>query len=242
MTTTGKKLFDEFSKLMPDNKTVIAEGVKIATAKFGNTPEAIKKNFSALVHTTHDEIYRIYLEHERKRGEAVLASFIKGARNTPLFPVLNDFFLSLGNSRMSRAGSAFEEIIRGLFKRCNYPFEEKKLINGRPDFVMPSEKHFHTHAADCIIFTAKRTLRERWRQIVTEGSKSARFFLATMDARKRKAELGAMLDRNISLVISADLLSENPDYKKAPNVISFEDFFEDHLDPAVARWKKQHAI
>src|SRR5579863_9519287 len=207
----GKRLFDEFGKLMPDNKAVIAKGVKIAAAKFGNTPDAIKKNFSALVHTSHDEIYRIYLEHEQVQGEKALAGFLKDSKGTQLFPVLKDFFRSLGQSRMSRAGSAFEEIIRGLFKKCDYPFEEKRLINGRPDFVMPSEKHFHKHAADCIIFTAKRTLRERWRQIVTEGAKSARFFLATMDTRKREAELAAMRERNISLVISEDLLSDSPD-------------------------------
>jgi hypothetical protein len=107
---------------------------------------------------------------------------------------------------------------------------------------MPSEEHFHRHAADCIIFTAKRTLRERWRQIVTEGSKSARFFLATMDTKKTEAELSAMRERNISLVISGKLLSAIRHYENAPNVISFEDFFEDHLDPAVLRWRKQRVI
>lgn len=32
-----------------------------------------------------------------------------------------------------------------------------------------------------------------------------------------------------------------PHYKNAINVVSFEDFLEDHLDPEIKKWKK-HGI
>lgn len=153
-----------------------------------------------------------------------------------------DYSSDSRNSRRPRAGSAFEEIIRGLFRQCKYPFDEKATINGTPDFVMPSAKHFGDHATDCIIFTMKRTLRERWRQIVTEGAKGATFFLATLDDSVSANSLRNMREQKIHLVVAADLKSGIDHCKSAPNVTSFEGFFEDYLDPAVARWKRRGVI
>lgn len=144
-------------------------------------------------------------------------------------------------SRKARAGKAFEGIIRGLFKQCDYPFDENRVINGKPDFIMPSEDHFRAHAADCIIFTAKRTIRERWRQIVTEGTQGAAFFLASLDENVTTEQIGEMRKKKIYLVVPASMKASTV-YKHEPNVLSFEDFFADHLDPAVARWKRHKII
>ena len=70
--------------------------------------------------------------------------------------------MSIFQSRKSRAGKAFEYTIRELFSRLSYPFSEQVKIDGaKPDFVMPSENYFIRKPLDSIIFTAKRTLRER---------------------------------------------------------------------------------
>lgn len=95
---------------------------------------------------------------------------------------------------------------------------------------------------DCIIFTAKRTLRERWRQIVTEGTRGLGFYLATIDEKVSKNALDEMKKHRIYLVVPERIKSTNSEYNKAENVITFEDFFKYHLDPSVERWKAKKII
>ncbi|MBA7639723.1 hypothetical protein ES703_47383 [subsurface metagenome] len=156
------------------------------------------------------------------------------------FSLFDRFFLSLSQARKARAGKTFEKIIRELFRRLNYPFDEHQLINGRPDFLIPSREHFNRNPIDCIIFTVKRTIRERWRQIVTEGTRGLGFFLGTIDTNKSSNELDEMLKHRIYLVVPTNVLSENEQYEAAENVIDFESFFRDHLDPAMVRWHRQN--
>lgn len=44
------------------------------------------------------------------------------------------------------------------------------------------------NAPDATIFTIKGTLRERWRQIVTEGTRGLGFFLATIDEGMKESQ------------------------------------------------------
>ena len=154
--------------------------------------------------------------------------------------VLDRFFMSLSQSRKSRAGKAFETIIQTLFTKLSYPYTPQAVINGKPDFIIPNVEHFHRNAMDCIIFTAKRTLRERWRQIVTEGTRGFLFFLATIDGGLTDNQLQEMQSNRIYVVVPQEMKTEF--YTKANNVISFEMFFSQHLDPAMIRWKKNSII
>jgi hypothetical protein len=131
-------------------------------------------------------------------------------------------------------------VIRTLFKKCKYPFSEQAIINGKPDFVMPSEAYYRSNPIDCIVFTAKRTLRERWRQIVTEGTKAYGFFLATIDDSLTESQMDEMARNKIFVVVPRNLKETNSKYTKAFNVITFETFFDEYLDPAMKRWKKRN--
>ena len=153
------------------------------------------------------------------------------------FRALDRFFLRLTQGRRPRAGGAFEYLLRELFVRLRYPFASQPIINGQPDFVMPSIEHFRANPPDCIIFTVKRTLRERWRQIVTEGTRGLGFFLATIDEDVAERDLPEMMSSRINLVVPGRIKSARVDYKNAPNVITFEDFFRFYLDPAMDRWR-----
>jgi len=93
---------------------------------------------------------------------------------------------------------------------------------------------------DCIIFTVKRTLRERWRQIVTEGTRGFLFYLATIDESIAGRDLSEIRNHRIYLVVPERIRAET--YSDQPNVISFETFFELHLDPAMKRWRKNKII
>jgi len=98
------------------------------------------------------------------------------------------------------------------------------------------------NAQDAIVFTAKRTLRERWRQIVTEGAKGLGFFLATIDEKVSEAQIKEMKGARIQLVVPSQLKESVKQYTSAANVITFEDFLEDHLDTKMTKWKKQGDI
>ena len=121
--------------------------------------------------------------------------------------------------------------------RLKYPFSAQPIINGQPDLILPSVEHFRRNAPDAIIFTIKRTLRERWRQIVTEGTRGLGFFLATIDEGIAVRDLEAMLQSRIYVVVPTRLKTLRPDYEAAVNVITFEHFFQFHLDPAMQRWR-----
>ena len=76
---------------------------------------------------------------------------------------------------------------------------------------------------------------------MTEGTQGAAFFLATLDDKVTSEQIGEMRKKKIYLVAPATLKNSTV-YQHEPNVISFEDFFADHLDPAVSRWKRHKII
>jgi hypothetical protein len=214
----------------------------------------IKSHFSELVTAVEKRAYDIFLSSQSDAWGLSIKAYLAGelqenatrAEVTDFlagrFKELDSFFLSLANSRKIRAGSAFQNTIRELFKKLNYPFDEQREIDGKPDFVLPSIEHFRKNSMDCIIFTVKRTLRERWRQIVTEGTRGLGFFLATIDKSITDTQLAEMSANRIYLVVPENLKRNVASYAAASNVITFEDFFEDFLDPKFKRWTRERIV
>lgn len=242
-------LSQAFRRRIPSGGTIASRAVREGLAGHEEDPVWVKKNFSKLVERVQIAAYEAYLEEEQKAGKEALAEaflpLVKpGAGPTDVVHLMGDyffaldrFFLRLTQGRRPRAGAAFELLLRELFVNLKYPFSPQPIINGQPDFVMPSIEHFKKNPPDCIIFTVKRSLRERWRQIVTEGTRGLGFFLATIDEKIAERDLPEMLRSRIHLVVPTRVKDSRPDYKKAPNVITFESFFQFYLDPAMTRWK-----
>jgi len=248
-----KKLFEIYKETMLSPKEVLEKALRRAMPQTFTVVYA-KKNFSKIIDKIGDEAYKVFLTEQEMAGKRAIKKYFtslipsSSTRKSSIEKVANNFkefdrfFLSLAQSRKPRAGSTFEWIIKGLFKKLNYPFAEQQVINGKPDFLMPAKTHYDKNPMDCIIFTVKTTVRERWRQIVTEGTRGLGFFLATVDDKISDNQLAEMLRNRIYLVVSSKLKAKVPHYKTAANVISFEQFFRDHLDPAVKRWKKVKVI
>lgn len=228
------ELFQLFKQQMPTNEKLCDEAIHAVLV--GKDRAFIKKNFSALMEEVNIRIYQNYLTAQSAVGNPLILAKVESTKER-LFEEFDSFFMSIFQSRKSRAGDAFEHMIRNLFKSLNYPFSEQVNIEGaKPDFVLPSEDYFRKRPLDCIIFTAKRTLRERWRQVVTEANKSYGFFLATIDTKISKSQIEQMAKHKVYLVVPKALKEEV--YTDAYNVLSFEDFFAQHLDPAIVRWEK----
>jgi hypothetical protein len=239
--------------IMKSHKDIAAEMAR-REVKRARSISDIKERFDSIVLETEKEFYALYLLYEEKYGGAVIEEFVNHLREkgeiTGLddlgvvlsrhFKLLDRFFVSMGNARKSRAGTAFESIHNSLFKKLSYPFEEQVVINGKPDFLMPSAAYFRRNPIDCVIFTAKRTIRERWRQIVTEGTRGLGFYLATIDAKVSRKQLEEMLIHRIRLVVPEEIRDKY--YTDEDNVLSFRQFFEEHLDPKVELWRKKGII
>ena len=241
-----------FKKDLPTGKQICTEAIKKQLAKNKDNASWVKSHFSELIESTQIRAYEIYQAKERYAASLAMREvFDKMLPDKPdkedffnflqnNFWVLDRFFLSLTQGRRPRAGKAFEHIIKVLFGILGYPYTPQAIINGQPDFLLPSVEHFKKNAMDCIIFTVKRTLRERWRQIVTEGTRGYLFYLATIDEKIASRDLGEIRNHRIYLVVPERIRSET--YSDQPNVISFETFFELHLDPAMKRWRKNKII
>jgi hypothetical protein len=235
-----------FNRTIPSGQSIARRAVDSVLAGHEHDAPWIKENFSQLVEDIQLRAFEEYVQAEQTSGSAALREvFLRLAGGTAsaaavpellgdYFPSLDKFFLGLTQGRRVRAGRTFEHLIRDLFERLGYPFTRQPIINGQPDFLMPSEEHFRRHAMDCIIFTAKRTLRERWRQITSEGTRGLGFFLATIDAKVNR-DLEDMRHERITLVVPARI--KEAVYPAAPNVVSFEYFFQYYVDPAMERWR-----
>lgn len=246
-------LADGFHKRIPPGRVIAARAVANSLGDRDQDVEWIKRNFSVLVEQVQADAYEDYKRAERIAGTDTIAEVfigLLGGRSAEQtvnlfgahFFALDRFFLGLTQGRRPRAGKTFEYLIRELFVRLRYPFSSQPIINGQPDFLLPSLQHFERFAADCIIFTVKRTLRERWRQIVTEGTRGLGFFLATIDENVAERDLAEMLRSRVTLVVPERIKHIRDDYEQAPNVVSFEHFFRFYLDPAMDRWREAGII
>ena len=182
-TAAARQLFDIAKAGIPSGSAIAEAAIRELLGDHLEDPGYIKTHFSELVSETQTKAYNVYLAHEAKEcGRAIRAVFSQHLSENATandlfkliednFPVLDRFYLSLTQSRRQRAGTAFEAIVSALFKALHYPYTpQPDLGESRPDYVLPSIEWYGKFASDCIIFTCKRTLRERWRQVITEGA------------------------------------------------------------------------
>ncbi len=227
-------LFARLKSSMPTNqdlcKSVTTRILQDLNSQF------IKQNFSRILSEIHEEIYEEYKSKEKALSQSLFDELVRESGRID-FDELNAFFLSLTASRKARAVSAFEYMIGGLLMQLKYPFDTQVTIDGaKPDFVLPSEEFFRERPLDSLILTAKRTLRERWRQVVTEANKAYGFYLVTLDERISANQLAGASDHKVYVVTTSQIIENNQDYRSAYNVLSFEQFFSEHLDPLMSRW------
>ena len=236
---------------IPQHSEIINE--VLASILTGLDASEIKDRFNEIFTTTLSKVYKMYQEYERNAGKVALVRTV--AERLPTgsamdlavylgdrFNGIDEYCLSLGQGRKSRAGATIEDVVEKLFVQLGYEFDTQPLVNGKPDFIFPSKAQYEENANQTIVFTTKRTARERWRQIITEGARGAQLFLGTIDPDITSHQLSEMNDHRVWVVVPQDMKNKIPDYKNAPNVIPYREFFDDWLDPAMERWKRRGII
>ena len=240
--------------VLADQQSILDDALTEIEATLFDSSESLRAKFDDVMVESERIAYRRYLKAESLYGGKLLGRFFNdvlghGVLNEKQieaafadhFALLDKFFLSLAQGRKSRAGASFEFFHNSLFKKLGYPFEEQQLLeDSKPDFLMPSGDYYQSNPLNSIVFTAKRTLRERWRQITTEGTRGIGLYLATIDSKVTSQQLHHMVGHKIFLVVPDQIRRQH--YPTATNVLSFAQFFEDHLDPKMRIWKRDGIV
>lgn len=92
-----------------------------------------------------------------------------------------------GQMRKSRGGSSLHKIVQELLNlagvSCEIPHKETKEVLRRIDLVAPDADTAKDTPDKAIFLAVKRTLRERWKQVVPEHMKGARLYLVTINGQ-----------------------------------------------------------
>ncbi len=165
-----------------------------------------------------------------------------------IMPYLYTICQSNTQSRRSRAGETFEQIIYTLYETFGYPYDSQKKIGRKiftdkglgkkVDSVLPSIQAFETRRDKAIVGTMKTTLRERWQEVVEEleRTKIPKIHLLTADEDIAKNKVLEMGKHNIVLVVY-DRVKAQPELQGLRNIVSFETYFLDELPTELNYWK-----
>lgn len=123
------------------------------------------------------------------------------------------FSLSVQNRRKSRVGHAFENHLGVIFQKHALPFEKGGGLRvtenkAKPDFLFPDFAAYHdpTYPVSRIfLLGAKTTCKDRWRQVLSEGDRLERKYLATMEPGISTSQTAEMDSKNLQLVVPADI-------------------------------------
>jgi type II restriction enzyme len=133
-----------------------------------------------------------------------------------LFQSVDDFLrtaASIMNRRKSRAGRSLENHMEFILGDAGVPFEVRPEIDGRPDLVIPSAKAYRdsNYPVDRLFVVGlKTTCKDRWRQVLNEGTRVRRKYLITMQHGVSRAQLDEMADSGVQLVVPSALHRDYP--------------------------------
>ena len=219
--------------MVPSSKEVVEK--HFLSLKEVLKSDELKKNFSFYVQLLHDQVYTDFLEIQKDGFNQAFSEDLE--RGELSFEKFDKFFLSLSQSRKVRSGGVFELIIENLLKFLEYPIDtQKKIDNKRVDFILPSVEFYENNPLNTVLLSAKRTTRERWKQVVPEVSQSNQFFLATIDKQITSEQLNEMQKHRVFIINTKENINSIDHYKNAANMVSFEYFIDFTLDHQKKTW------
>lgn len=216
------------------------------------------ENASEIVENLREKNWDTFLKHERKFSENMYQSLIREDINELSVSeavhdyihknIENFYILSLSNtqSRRSRAGSEFEDIISHLFMGADIPFDEQGLIGigifedkklaKLVDHVIPGSVEYQNNKRNTIAISAKTTLRERWQQIGDEmqRTKMPEMYLATLDEKIGNNTLNQLSANNIYPVTTKNIKQKY--YSNNNIVLTFEELLS-LVNEKASLWK-----
>jgi len=167
-----------------------------------------------------------------------------------VFPYIYRLALSNTQSRRSRAGKSFENIIYKLYEIFNYPYSSQAKVGRKifadcglgkkVDSILPNIEAFKQRRSKTIIGTMKTSLRERWQEVAEEieRTKIPVIFLLTADEDISLNKIKEMAQHNI-IVVAYDFVIKSNKANNMKNIISFEDYFYSEIPNVLHFWATQ---
>jgi len=154
-----------------------------------------------------------------------------------LYPTLRQAFLSISQSRKARGGKDFELEFGRLLDCAGVPYQ-KVSRQTRTDFMVPSDDTFNSNRNIALVLSAKRTLRERWREVAEElfNLRSPNVYLITADDNVSTGHVEQICRRyNIHLVVW-DRLKESG-FRDDPLVLGYSELLNGVIPTFESRWR-----
>lgn len=128
--------------------------------------------------------------------------------------------LSHQNRSKSRAGHALENHLAYLFETIGLKFAHGAVTenNSKPDFLFPNESSYHDESfpeSGLLMLGAKRTLKDRWRQVLAEADRIREKHLVTLQAPISSSQTAEMRSQHLQLVIPSPLHHEFDEDQRA---------------------------
>lgn len=188
-----------------------------------------------------DELIQINLDEFESSIAEVVGDF-----TGRIMPYIYELSLSTTNSRRSRSGTTFEEIIYYTMGVLNYPFVnqshlgkkffEENNLGKKVDMIVPSKEAYIKNRSKCQIVTMKTSLRERWQEVVEEINRTniPHIYLLTLDELLTANVMNVLQNHNITIVTYQSIKDKLADYD---NIMSFEEYFHKDLPHVLDYWK-----
>lgn len=248
----SKLMGDVRKKGLPSSEVIVDEAFqKLGFSPDKITPDFVQSNFNHILHEVWIETLHVLENYEGQvyplnvidsvmelRADAIKESEdiaqTQGYRHAlrflfrSLYPYLREIFLSISQSRKQRGGRDFELQFGKLLELMNIPYQKIKRAY-RVDFMIPSDKAFARNPTAAAIVSAKRTLRERWREVVEElhAMRSPNIFLVTADYDVGKGHVKAICgDYRIHLVVWDDVKKK---YGEESLVLGYTEWANDRI-------------
>jgi len=186
----------------------------------------------------------------RPKDELIaLVKLICGEYAGRISPYIYELSLSNTQSRRSRAGKTFEQVIYEMYRTFKFDFVSQgevgkstfkdKGLGKMVDSLLPSIAAFEKRRDKVIIGTMKTTLRERWQEVIEEIARTGlpRIYLLTMDDDISENKAVQMGKHNVVLVVPKSV-KQKPSLIGLENIISFESYFLEEIPETLKFWKK----
>ena len=169
----------------------------------------------------------LYFRYERHVLQPVLDAELADREHIDV-----DTFFALAtrlkNSRFSRAGRSFEQHIAALMDLAllRHDSPPRMADGSKPDFLLPSIDSYRDPEFPDELLTflaAKTTTKERWRQVVTEATRTQTRHLITMDRELNHDVLDAMASNGVVPVVPLPVQARYP-HDVAERMMSVRDF------------------
>jgi hypothetical protein len=130
------------------------------------------------------------------------------------------FSLSVQNRRKSRAGLALENHLEALFNAQGLRFDRGKETENRnkPDFLFPGQANYRDPtfpAARLTMLGAKSSLKDRWRQVLSEAARIDTKHLLTLEPGVSTNQTDEMQAKRLQLVVPAGIQKTYTDAQRA---------------------------